>query len=354
VFNKLLRKEVILSICTFIFFLSVTVNAFAITGNGTQVQPRNGHLEVKEAFFFDPDKSLIIEGQEVTSNINQYNITLRVYDYNKNKWAEAGEKVDIALKSPDGSILFKETFYTNDAGYVYGHVLTNDLPSEFFLDVYIEAKVIKLNGVASEIIESPSFSINLFTNENCDWEQAECQSQMTDYELNSVYVEDEYELIPEEFYNTSNEYSQDLIREDSLHSLQGIAVPLYFIPGVGQVALIATGAVVVGGITYYAGSAVYKKTKAYLVEKAYNDDRIAGRKADSHSTEKQTKSLPTTGKEFSSKDLVKDGKVIQRRYYGKNGKAQMDIDYTNHGNAKKHPKVPHRHDWKNGVRGGQY
>lgn len=32
----------------------------------------------------------------------------------------------------------------------------------------------------------------------------------------------------------------------------------------------------------------------------------------------------------------------------------MDIDYTNHGNVKKHPKVPHRHDWKNGNRGKWY
>ncbi|XOS93139.1 hypothetical protein ACLMAB_05740 [Brevibacillus laterosporus] len=60
----------------------------------------------------------------------------------------------------------------------------------------------------------------------------------------------------------------------------------------------------------------------------------------------QKGSLPIKGeKGFTSKDQVKDGKVIQRRYYDGEGKADMDIDYTDHGNPKQHPKVPHRHDW---------
>lgn len=31
--------------------------------------------------------------------------------------------------------------------------------------------------------------------------------------------------------------------------------------------------------------------------------------------------------------------------YDENGNADLDIDYTNHGNPKQHSKVPHRHDW---------
>lgn len=31
--------------------------------------------------------------------------------------------------------------------------------------------------------------------------------------------------------------------------------------------------------------------------------------------------------------------------YDKNGHAQKDIDYTDHGNPKEHPKVPHEHKW---------
>ena len=32
-------------------------------------------------------------------------------------------------------------------------------------------------------------------------------------------------------------------------------------------------------------------------------------------------------------------------FYDKNGRAQKDIDYTDHGNPKEHPQVPHEHKW---------
>ncbi|AEF16801.1 hypothetical protein Thexy_0758 [Thermoanaerobacterium xylanolyticum LX-11] len=38
-----------------------------------------------------------------------------------------------------------------------------------------------------------------------------------------------------------------------------------------------------------------------------------------------------------------NGNIIQRRYYGSNGQAVKDIDYTNHGNPNQHPEVPHEH-----------
>jgi hypothetical protein len=38
----------------------------------------------------------------------------------------------------------------------------------------------------------------------------------------------------------------------------------------------------------------------------------------------------------------------------KNGKPKVDIDYINHGNAKQHPKVSHRHKITNGKRGKWY
>lgn len=63
---------------------------------------------------------------------------------------------------------------------------------------------------------------------------------------------------------------------------------------------------------------------------------------------KKVRSLPAkVSKAYSSRDLRKNGKLDTRRYYGKNGKAQVDIHYSNHGNSKAHPKVPHRHDWYN-------
>jgi hypothetical protein len=42
-------------------------------------------------------------------------------------------------------------------------------------------------------------------------------------------------------------------------------VAVYFIPGIGEVALLATGAIVVGGITYYAGSWMYNKIMPYII-----------------------------------------------------------------------------------------
>lgn len=36
-------------------------------------------------------------------------------------------------------------------------------------------------------------------------------------------------------------------------------------------------------------------------------------------------------------------KLVSERYYDKDGKAYLDIHYTDHGNPKKHPNVPHEH-----------
>ena len=33
------------------------------------------------------------------------------------------------------------------------------------------------------------------------------------------------------------------------------------------------------------------------------------------------------------------------QWYGKTGKARLDIDFTDHGNAKMHTIVPHAHPW---------
>jgi len=46
------------------------------------------------------------------------------------------------------------------------------------------------------------------------------------------------------------------------------AVPLYFIPGIGEVLLIGTVIVVSGVAIYYAGSWIYNKVKYYLSERS--------------------------------------------------------------------------------------
>lgn len=35
--------------------------------------------------------------------------------------------------------------------------------------------------------------------------------------------------------------------------------------------------------------------------------------------------------------------LISERYYNNKGEPYLDIDYTDHGNAKRHPAVPHQH-----------
>ncbi len=37
------------------------------------------------------------------------------------------------------------------------------------------------------------------------------------------------------------------------------------------------------------------------------------------------------------------GCVVTERYYDEKGEAYLDIDYSNHGDARSHPKVPHLH-----------
>ena len=56
--------------------------------------------------------------------------------------------------------------------------------------------------------------------------------------------------------------------------------------------------------------------------------------------------IDTTGKPNSVVQRVDaDGKVIQERYYGSDGRAVKDIDYTDHGNPAQHTEVPHTHTW---------
>lgn len=37
-----------------------------------------------------------------------------------------------------------------------------------------------------------------------------------------------------------------------------------------------------------------------------------------------------------------NGTVLSERYYNNDGKAYLDIDYSDHGNPKMHPIVPHQ------------
>ena len=54
-------------------------------------------------------------------------------------------------------------------------------------------------------------------------------------------------------------------------------------------------------------------------------------------------SLPVKSKPNSKRTLYHNGKKVRDRYYDKNGYAKKDIDFTNHGNPKEHPRVPYEH-----------
>lgn len=138
-------------------------------------------------------------------------------------------------------------------------------------------------------------------------------------------------------------------------SLAGTLAGTYVIPGIGPIVITITGGLIIGGTVIAAGTWVYNTVEAYFAEKAYNEHKKNGTKTDGHTV---TRKLPVTGKPFTSKDRTRDGswngKVLQRRYYDKDGNADLDIDYTDHGNPKAHPKVPHRHDWNGKVRSSGY
>ena len=64
---------------------------------------------------------------------------------------------------------------------------------------------------------------------------------------------------------------------------------------------------------------------------------------DSVTTVSDLHSMPQSGTPNSVIRNYRDGKLSTERYYGSDGKPYLDIDYTNHGNAKMHPYVPHEH-----------
>lgn len=123
------------------------------------------------------------------------------------------------------------------------------------------------------------------------------------------------------------------------------------IPGVGEVVLTATGAVIVAGVVVTSGNWLYKKVTTYVKEatvKRYHSAKKSGQATMLHSTQ-YGGSLPVKGKPNSSKDLKDSKGLKQRRYYDKNGDADLDIDYRHGGNGKE--PFPHKHKWTNGKRG---
>ena len=129
----------------------------------------------------------------------------------------------------------------------------------------------------------------------------------------------------------------------------------WLVPGIGEIVVTAAGVIFIAGVAVEAGSWIIDAVKQWFADKAsqetqeaYNDAKEKGEPTDDHYVQNGGSSLPKKGNPNSSKDHVVDGSLKQRRYYDKNGDADMDIDY--HHSGVKH-KFPHRHYWNNNVRG---
>lgn len=181
-------------------------------------------------------------------------------------------------------------------------------------------------------------------------------------------------LTQEEFMQHLENHSEQIVRLDNIvegtynkaistksvgtvKSVTALIAGTWYIPVIGKVVITAAGVIVIGGAVISAGTWLYNQVVDWFTKRAetkaqekYDDAKEEGSETDDHEVVEDENSLPRDGENpRSSKDLLdKNGELKQRRYYDKNGDADMDIDYkhggTNH-------TFPHRHYWKNGKRG---
>lgn len=87
-----------------------------------------------------------------------------------------------------------------------------------------------------------------------------------------------------------------------------------------------------GCFNFYKSSKVETVTQLFIAEKG--------------------ESIPTNFIPNSVAKKVINDCVVTERYYNDKGEAYLDIDYSCHGNPKRHPSVPHIHMWfkdENGI-----
>ncbi len=81
------------------------------------------------------------------------------------------------------------------------------------------------------------------------------------------------------------------------------------------------------------------------IKEAYRDVNWQRKALENRHDSGDERKVPYQYEPNSVYDKMENGKVVQRRYFGKTGKPRMDIDMTNHGNPKEHKIVPHYHNW---------
>lgn len=80
------------------------------------------------------------------------------------------------------------------------------------------------------------------------------------------------------------------------------------------------------------------------IKEIYRDVNWQSKALQNH-TSGEARKVPFESEPNSVFDKVENGRVVQRRYYGRTGKPRLDIDLTDHGNPKEHKTVPHYHNW---------
>ncbi|MDL5378435.1 hypothetical protein ACNOIU_16055 (plasmid) [Exiguobacterium mexicanum] len=127
---------------------------------------------------------------------------------------------------------------------------------------------------------------------------------------------------PDTIYTTYDPYSNDSESGQVQTFALGAAAGVYFIPGIGQVAITVTGAVVIGGATIAAGSWLYNKVTAYF-----------GKKDAEQAASEIPKSLKKTNMQVDlSKFKDKNGRTPANKSSGtfKNGKWVITKDNSGH------------------------
>jgi hypothetical protein len=156
-------------------------------------------------------------------------------------------------------------------------------------------------------------------------------------------------------------YSSENLKDDEMipKAATVIAIPAWaigkwVIPFIGTV-IITPFAIYIGNVIVDVGTALFNSVISAvesIFNTKYKDAKKDGIATDNHSIQNEG-SLPVDGQApNSSKDLKdRNGSTKQRRYYDKNGNADLDIDYHHGGTGH---TFPHRHDWNGSTRGPAY
>jgi len=126
-------------------------------------------------------------------------------------------------------------------------------------------------------------------------------------------------------------------------------IAVYALPAIGDVILYVGGAIGIAGIIYAAG----EWYNNYIKDLIYQDAKRQGIPTSNHQTVTDNDQFGRRGDPESSKDYTPAGELKQRRYYDRNGDADMDIDYYDNNPPDTHT-FPHRHNWVNSARGDWY